>query len=289
MLVSIIFSGYMCEQTLVTFVRFYRLVLPQTNARSTKDLITYKKIGYLKLQKCASTSIQNILLRFAVKNNRNIVLGEDGNILGYDNHFNRKMIQNTIWEKAHLQYHMFLCHTRWDHFEISSILGDNGSDVFYFTFIRDPVDLYRSFWDYNDFSKAYNRTLEEHVATTIVDELKYNNSTTRIPCFNQMLYVFGLDFCDVKYKDKVEQKIKEIDKTFDLILLADTEFFKDSIVLLMNELRWENDDMINMKLNSRARYKQSIVSPWARKTLQGNYHYPILKALEEQISIILYA
>ena len=45
--------------------------------------------------------------------------------------------------------------------------------------------------------------------------------------FNQILYDFGLPFKDMNDEDKVQTKIEEIDESFDLIVLADKEFFND--------------------------------------------------------------
>ena len=94
-----------------------------------------RRIGFLKTHKCASSSITNILLRYVMNNDLNVVLRENDNYIGYRAQFNRKLIANTSWEKAHLKYDMFLCHTRWNHSEISSVLSDDGkNDVFIFQF-----------------------------------------------------------------------------------------------------------------------------------------------------------
>ena len=47
---------------------------------------------------------------------------------------------------------------------------------------------------------------------------------------------------------KVEDKIKEIDETFDLILLADKDYINDSIILLKDALCWEYQDIVNFQL-----------------------------------------
>ena len=120
-----------------------------------------KKIGFLKAHKCASSSIQNVLFRYVIKNNLNVVLPKQGNYLDYfipegksfeskylgpdlqfnrhSSRFNRRMLADTIWEKAHLHYDIFLCHTQWDHQEISHVLNDLG-DGFYFSMIREPFE-----------------------------------------------------------------------------------------------------------------------------------------------------
>ena len=96
-----------------------------------------RKIGFLKTHKCASSTIQNILMRFAIKNDLNVVLPKEYNILGKEfvDHFDRKIIKNTLWERAALKYDIFLCHTRWNHTSISEVLNDH-NNVFYFSILR---------------------------------------------------------------------------------------------------------------------------------------------------------
>ena len=53
---------------------------------------------------------------------------------------------------------MLLWLIRWDHAEVEAILGGG---AFYFTIMRDPVDLFSSAWDYYGLAKTYNMSLEE--------------------------------------------------------------------------------------------------------------------------------
>ena len=47
---------------------------------------------------------------------------------------------------------------RWDHVEAEAILGGR---AFYFTIMRDPVDLFASAWDYYGLEKTYKMSLEK--------------------------------------------------------------------------------------------------------------------------------
>ena len=105
-------------------------------------------------------------MRYAVKNNLNVVLPNHANYLGYSSKFKRKLIENTIWEQAHLPYDIFLCHTQWDHNEISQVLNDHG-DVFYFSILREPVELFISFWDYYALSHDFKMPLEEYAKENV--------------------------------------------------------------------------------------------------------------------------
>ena len=218
-------------------------------------------------------------MRYVIKYNLNVVLPNHANYLGYSSKFKRKLIENTIWEQAHLPYDIFLCHTQWDHNEISEVLNDHG-DVFYFSILREPIELFVSFWDYYDLSNDFKMPLEEYATTIIANENKFRNKTKRSRGYNQMLTDFGMEFPKIMPNEvangkeyvatnNVLNKIKEIDKNFDLIILADTKYFDDSIILLKNELCWNYEDVINLKLNSKSLNKKSTISTEAHKNIRG--------------------
>ena len=73
-----------------------------------------------------------------------------------------------------------------------------------------------------------------------------------------MLTDFGVDFKDmiknptdkdiISVKERIRQKVKEIDNNFDLIIL--TEFYEDSIILLKHSLCWQYEDLYDYFLKN---------------------------------------
>ena len=97
-----------------------------------------------------------------------------------------------------------------------------------------------------------------------------------------MLTDFGLNFQEVLNKSTIDHdddgaiklvknKVDDISNNFDLILLADGDYFDDSIILLKNALCWTFEDMIHLKLNSHVERSvpQSNMSDWGRKIITG--------------------
>ena len=226
-----------------------------------------RKVAFQKTHKCASTTIQNLLLRFGRVNNLNFVLPPKKSPLNQSIPFERSMINETLWEKVGLEYDIFLLHSMWNQKEIANTLSDHG-DVFYFSFIRDPAVQFRSRWDYDSLDRKYNKTIEEYALAAS----KETNITMqkRMIGFNQILHDFGFPYEAMHDRVKIEDKIKEIDETFDLILLADYYYFNDSIILLKDALCWEYKDMINFQLNSKNEKLVTSLSPRAYQTLKGN-------------------
>ena len=263
--------------------------------RNSTQCVPRRRIGFLKIMKCAGTSVQNLLLRYSMKHNLNIVLpgGKthgtkelelDYSVQNLDGievepKFSRKMIKGTVWEKARLNYHMFFLHTLWDHHEISNVLNDQGKgEVFYFSIIREPLILYRSYWDYFILSKKFDKTLDEYAMTIISKHVYHNNVTHCLPGYNLMLSYFGMychdmikqDMSRAKPKEYVQKKVDEIAETFDLILLADEDHYDDGMVLLKDALCWEYEDIINVKRNVAPLSQHSNISEEAKAIIKGN-------------------
>ena len=78
-------------------------------------------IGFLKTHKCASSSVQNILMRYGVSHNLNFVLPSSGNVLKWEEDeknrishvYNREMIRGTEWEQRGINYNILCLHTGW--------------------------------------------------------------------------------------------------------------------------------------------------------------------------------
>ena len=75
-------------------------------------------VGFLKTHKCASSSVQNILMRFALKNQLNLVLPSAGNYLGRYVPYSKVMVANTPWDRVGVNYDIFCLHTIWNHQEV---------------------------------------------------------------------------------------------------------------------------------------------------------------------------
>ena len=113
------------------------------------------------------------------------------------------------------------------------------------------------------------------------------NMTWTHPGYNQMLNDFGMNFHDmikgqIEYKDnmgsnkQITKMLDEIDRSFNLVLLADEEYFEDGMVLLKHDLCWEYEDIINVKRNTRSKTHRSNLSENSRTIIKGNIHHATL-------------
>ena len=118
-----------------------------------KQAIT--NIVFHKTHKCSSTTIQNILFRFAMNNELLVVLPERGYSFSQ---FNYKSIQNTEWYRAGIQPNIFCLHNIWKGSEIAKLYKNQRP--YYFSILRDPLSVLISSWDYYGFDKMFGMDLE---------------------------------------------------------------------------------------------------------------------------------
>ena len=227
-----------------------------------------KKIAYLKTHKCSSTTILNILLRYAKKHELNVVLPESGNLIGYPNGFSIAAIRNTSWYQAGIQPDIFCLHSIWSNF--SAIRDVMGPNTIYFTSIRDPIETFVSMWDFFQEGKERGMTIDEFFKLDLKSKdikfIGYEYSLKHV-----LLYDFG--FPSDATEEMVDQKIQEIDEMFDFIMIV--EYFDESVVLLRNLLQWNFEDLSSLRLNSIKQNMKSNVSDLTRakmkKFLQADY------------------
>ena len=95
-----------------------------------------KDIVFHKTHKTSSTSIQNIMLRYAKSQNLTVILPNEGhhlNAKGIEK-FQVSLISDTLWYKAGLQPNVFCLHNIWNGQEVKKLYG--AQRPFYFSILR---------------------------------------------------------------------------------------------------------------------------------------------------------
>ena len=99
------------------------------------------KIIFLKTHKCASSTVQNILLRKALRDGLNVVMPPEGNYVGKYDPFHPRVLRGTPWERAELPYDMYALHGIWNRSAVGEVMKsrpreDPRGRGFYFTILR---------------------------------------------------------------------------------------------------------------------------------------------------------
>lgn len=227
-----------------------------------------ENVVFLKTHKCASSSLQNIFLRYGEKNQLNFAVPKSGHQL-YGNNW------NLVGNEYNVSYNFFLLHARFKYGDIAKVMGHSNQTT-YITMIRDPVDIFVSAWDYYKLGGSYKMTIEEFArAPPSVTKRKSGMLGT-----NQLLFDLGVD--NIYDDDEVNKKIKQMDDRFHLVMIL--EKFEESLVLMKNILCWDSNDVKNLKLNARKVNADKIISDETRQLLKVimNQDYKVYNHFKEK-------
>lgn len=201
-------------------------------------------IFFLKTHKCASSTIQNIFLRYGYAHHLNFVLPSLGNYLGNQGPFHHSMAATSPWHK--LGYNIFCHHTVFNKPEMAKIMPN---DTFYVTILRHPVTLFESLYEYADLNLKYGVNFEEFVKNT---SPSVNISLYRASGYlgvNQMAYDMGINPRKFNTEEIIRDEIQRLDNQFDFVMIS--EYFDHSLVLLADKLCWNKHDLTYFKHNIR--------------------------------------
>lgn len=206
-----------------------------------------KNVVFLKTHKCASSSVQNILLRYANQRNLTVVLPltSKTHYLSRLKPFTRSMIAGAPWEI--LGYNILCHHMVYNPMAVVDLMP---KDSVYVTIVRDPVKLFESLYEYDQLKDFYKMDIEEYARAT-----KNRSSSNRVYLRangmgrNQMLYDLGVRPHQLTNMNFVRLAINNVDQHFDFVMVA--EYFDESIILLRHILCWDLDEVVSLTINAR--------------------------------------
>lgn len=223
-------------------------IIEQDNNTLYRDIekISYshtRHIAFIKTHKCASSTIQNILMRYGIRNNLTFVLPDSQiNRLGWPRSFDPSLHVSKSIEKPDI-----LC--------LHSVFSQKmvrymPHDSFYLTTLRDPFQQILSSYTYFGVYQCTGHTLLE-----IFQLLHTNPKSMWYMCgavaYNPMIYDLGLAFSLMGNKKVVNEYIEMLDKRFNLVMIV--EYFDESLIILRDMLKWTNMEVLSFSINFRRR------------------------------------
>ncbi|GAB6019124.1 hypothetical protein CHUAL_000742 [Chamberlinius hualienensis] len=209
-------------------------------------------VFFLKVHKSASSTVQNILMRYGNRYNFNFGLPFVSNYLGHPEPFAPDMVIPV--SKGH-SIDIICHHSRFNETNIQKVLPH---DTIYVAIIRDPVYLFESIFSYYELSEHYGMTIEEFINMPTW----WFNTCPRLSGrlgLNQIAFDFGVNEIDFSDDQKIYSVIEELDRIFDLVLIAD--YFEESVILLKHVLGLEFQDVTYLVHNERiSTEKQNLTS-----------------------------
>ncbi|RUS85056.1 hypothetical protein EGW08_007193 [Elysia chlorotica] len=232
-----------------------------------------RQVVFAKVHKAASSTVQNILLRFALARNLTVLFPRAGALISQITSRipRRKMVP---LPEGKDKYDILCNHAVYNETEIAKYFSEDAVRV---AILRDPMRQAISALVYY-YTNYPTRTLVKAVEKYADDPInmflrhpqdfyrpnaKHGPMTSYIN--NRMSLDLGFDSHELessKHNDtKIEAFINRVDKEFDLVLIS--EYFDESMVLLRRYLHWSMKDIIYLKVNTAR--KQSARSPFSRK------------------------
>uniref|UniRef100_A0A2K5D7U2 Galactose-3-O-sulfotransferase 2 n=2 Tax=Aotus nancymaae TaxID=37293 RepID=A0A2K5D7U2_AOTNA len=217
-------------------------------------------VMFLKTHKTASSTVLNILYRFAETHNLSVALPAGRDVhLGYPWLFLARYVEGVGSQQ---RFNVMCNHLRFNLPEVQKVMP---SDTFYFSILRNPVfQLESSFSYYKSYAPAFQGapSLDAFLASP---RTFYNDSDRlrNVYAKNNMWFDFGFDPDAPVEEGYVRARIAEVERRFRLVLIA--EHFDESLVLLRRRLRWALDDVVAFRLNSRSARSVTRLAPEARE------------------------
>ncbi|XP_059023373.1 galactose-3-O-sulfotransferase 2 isoform X2 [Mustela lutreola] len=208
-------------------------------------------VMFLKTHKTASSTVLNILFRFAETHNLSVALPAGSSFhLGYPWLFLARYVEGSEPQGPQQRFNIMGNHLRFNLPEVQKVMPN---DTFYFSIIRNPVfQLESAFTYYKDSVPAFRNA--ESLDAFLASPWTYYNQSVGLPnafARNNMWFDLGFDN-NARAEDEgyVRARLADVERQFQLVLIA--EHFDESMVLLRRALRWRLDDVVTFPLNSRS-------------------------------------
>ncbi|XP_070551501.1 galactosylceramide sulfotransferase-like [Ptychodera flava] len=223
-------------------------------------------IVFLKTHKTGSSTIQNIFFRYGEKHNLTFALPKRSNIAGWPSLFHPGYLRDGV--PKFKKYNIFAIHCRFYQVGLKEIMDPSSV---YVTVLRNPVDQFVSIFNYFEpqIQKSLNITgdiLSEFLAQP---EYYFRPGKSFRLVKNPNLFDLGMPVEDSDNQTAVREKIRELDRIFDLVMI--TDFMEESLVLLRHLMCWDLEDIVYVNLNvgieqktrkNEAKEKAKAITDW---------------------------
>lgn len=216
-------------------------------------------VVFLKTHKTGSSTMSNIMLRYADTHNLTVGLPLEGKweLGGYPAYIDKRLIDPQL-----PKYNILGHHFRFNTENLNNIMPD---DTKYITIIRSPVDNVESVFGFFQDQEPFIHWMDDiettqRLGTFYADPTRFFNTETDWFFRSKNHMFFDIGFNVINDEDAyIDQTIATIDKTFTFILL--TDFFDESLILMKNLLCWDWDDVVYIKFKMRTDEAKATINP----------------------------
>ncbi|CAH1787813.1 unnamed protein product, partial [Owenia fusiformis] len=233
---------------------------PSENLKQLNDNVTLNNesrgyhplnsIYFLKIHKTGSSTLQSILQRYGDIKNLSFALDASSHLLQYPRLFQKNFPMKL--KAPYSRYDIICQHLRHSD-EVFDVLKPEGKAI---TMLREPTYNFISAFKYFDNWRKNCFGIQNIDKFLSIIENSTNIITESGKCANRQLYDLGMEPTDAKNIIKVEKKIQEMDRTFDLVMIS--EYFNEGLILLKHLMNWSFDDIVYISKNVQAKKTTGI-------------------------------
>ncbi|XP_071448606.1 galactosylceramide sulfotransferase-like [Hetaerina americana] len=223
-------------------------------------------VFFLKVHKCGSSTVQNILMRFGRHHQLYFVLPEINNYVGNPSHFSPELIGQNVRLPDGEKYDIFAHHTRYSHKEVRSIMKKEAPFV---AIMREPTALQVSMYSYYQMEHFYGVSLPKFLQLNLTYLEQAPRFWERVGR-NQIAWDLGVTDAEMKMPYIFEKLANKVENEFDLVMI--TEFMEASLVLFADLMCWPLEEVRFIRLNA------------LREVDNSNFKKPVLT--EEEMSML---
>uniref|UniRef100_A0A8D2LDX8 Galactose-3-O-sulfotransferase 3 n=1 Tax=Varanus komodoensis TaxID=61221 RepID=A0A8D2LDX8_VARKO len=215
-------------------------------------------VAFLKTHKTASTTVQNLLFRFAERHNLTVALPHHtcDHQFCYPRNFSARFVHPHT-----LPPRLIASHMRFHRDELRRLMP-NGT--VYVTILREPVAMFESLFSYyNQYCPAFRRVPNGSMEAFLEEPRRYYRPHEKYAAYAHNTLVYDLGGDPERGPDDpsyLPAFVRQVEGVFSLVMLA--EHFDESLVLLRRLLAWDLEDVLYVRLNMRSpESKLNITSP----------------------------
>lgn len=223
-------------------------------------------VAFLKVHKAGSTTVMNIFIRFALRNDLNMVLprrsnGSGFNYLGYGKTIDRK---NIIPLPGNETYNILCNHVVYNKEAFDFVMP---SDSVYVAIMREPKSHFISAASYYGFIPVLKKVFPElrnASAGILLDRFlrefsRRGDNANRGLAYvnNRQSFDFGIPQTMFRNKLDISSYIQKLDREFPLVMIM--EYFDESLVLMKRLLCWDLQEILYVPLNINKGKKKNPV------------------------------
>uniref|UniRef100_A0A6A7FUN6 Galactosylceramide sulfotransferase-like n=2 Tax=Hirondellea gigas TaxID=1518452 RepID=A0A6A7FUN6_9CRUS len=214
------------------------------NDTDARNCSPQQHIMFLKTHKCASSSVQNLFLRYGIKHNLSFALPGKGTYFGHPEPFSASWVEDNLFPASGIA-DIFAVHSRLNGPENKKVVAPDASFI---TVVRDPPQLFESLYNYFHLDEFFGATLDEYLKFPSDIQLSLPRLNKRFGP-NMMLFDMGVDIRANTTAVEIRRAIDEADKLFDIVMIS--ERIDESLILLKELLCWDYSDVVFFTKNAR--------------------------------------